>query len=159
MRTDSHVWPKLVVLADCLCAEITASVPPVCFCGVLPGGQLVLDWCGCDGDACGMAWVRITGIVPNLGSATATTVCLTTLRATIEVGIARCAPTLDDQGNPPGVAEQLAAAEQQAADMAAMLRAILCCDGIDQHAVGLAAYSPFQTGDCLGGTWTFTVDE
>ena len=51
-------------LASCLCSTLAnaaeaGEVPAVCFCGVIPGSDAVLDFCGD-----GQAWVRLAGIVP-----------------------------------------------------------------------------------------------
>src|SRR5688572_16405444 len=39
---DDVIWPLMVRLRDCLCAELTQSglLPGDCFCGVLPGDQV-----------------------------------------------------------------------------------------------------------------------
>lgn len=167
-RQDVRFWPQMVLLADCLCAEIAASgLPGVCFCGVLAGDSVPLDYCTeCDGGGCGMAWVRLSAVTPLGSEATATTgtgtfnTCTMPLVATVEVGIARCAPMPNEDGEPPTLAEQLDAAQLQAADMAASVRAIRCCEGIDQKALVLAQWVPLgPDGGCLGGVWSFTTQE
>lgn len=153
----------MLVLASCLCREIAeAELPDPCFCGVIPGQAVPLDYCapcGSRGGKCGMAWVRLAGVAPAnfTGTSGDITRCATPLQATIEVGVARCAPTgsLDSL---PTMADQLAAAELQTADMAAALRAIRCCT--DNGDIAVTAWAPFgPTGGCLGGSWNFTLYE
>jgi hypothetical protein len=169
VNDDTRFWPGMVLLADCLCQQITDSgLPPVCFCGIIPGDAVILDYCtSCDGDACGMAWVRLVSAGPLIGSPmavgaanTGVNTCATLLVATIEVGIARCAPMPDDDGAPPTMADQLAAAELHAADMAAVMRAIVCCPGLDQRNMLLLDWAPIgPEGGCLGGRWQVMVGE
>jgi hypothetical protein len=158
MREDTRFWPLLTDLASCLCAEIAASqLPEPCFCGILPGGIVALDYCEeCDGK-CGMAWVRLTTITELRSEQVQdSSKCTQPLRATVEVGIARCAPTGDESG-PPTMAEQLDTARLLLADQAAVLRAIRCCTG---RMFTLGTWTPMgPQGGCVGGAWTVTFEE
>lgn len=152
---DAQVWPLLTDLASCLCREITdAGLPEPCFCGVLPGAQVALDYCtSCDDGRCGMAWTRLAAILPVLSETPVPRRCQVGLVISIEAGVVRCAPMPDDDGNPPSMAEQFEATALQMADQAAIQRALLCCSGIEAPVLG--AYQPLgPLGGCVGGSWT-----
>lgn len=159
MKDDTSFYPLLVELATCLCAELeSAGLPTPCYCGVLPGQVVPLDYCGECGERCGMAWVRLATIGEELSltgeQVRRTSRCAVPLQATVEVGVARCAPSPDDLGNPPSEAAQLAATQLQMADMAAALRAITCCSVADY---ALGTWTPAgPEGGCLGGSWLVT---
>lgn len=160
MIDDPLVWPLLTDLASCLCRQITElGLPEPCFCGVLSGDSVALDYCQPCGVKCGMAWVRLAGIVPQ---STGTQIsrsargCPAQLEVSVEVGIARCAPVADARGNPPTMDAQLDAARLQAADMNAARRAVQCC--FDGDAT-LDAWAPLgPQGGCIGGAWLVTVE-
>lgn len=160
---DTVVWPLALALAECLCTAIRGrNLPEPCFCGVIPGNQVALDYCtDCDSTACGMAWVRVAGIAPRLsavGMTAPSTNCNVALEASFEVGIVRCAPMFGPDGAPPSLAAQLDAARLQMADMAAALAAASCCfKGRDVRLDGWAPIGPL--GACLGGAWMVTVGE
>jgi hypothetical protein len=158
---DFRIYPALVRLAGCLCAEIEASgLPSPCFCGVVEGTEANLD-CGSCEDGCGAAWVRLGDGFPTLDGTTLdpTATCLSQFAFTVEVGITRCFnPFSDSEGHGQGVAEHLEATRTQLADMAAMLRAINCCFANGEETYNLGQYSPLPfSGGCGGGTWTLVV--
>lgn len=168
MRPDTMFLPQLTRLASCLCAEIARSdLPEPCFCGVLAGDNVPLDYCSPCEDSCGMAWVRMTTALSTTsiasspfatGAGAGGSGC-GVLEASVEVGIARCAPGPDSDGNFPTMADQLAAVELNMADAAAALRAIKCCftNSRDYTVVNWLPFGP--TGGCLGGVWTLTIYE
>lgn len=165
MREDTDVFPLLEELLDCVCREIVASdLPPVCRCELMPGTQVVLDFQGSCGEACGQAWVRLVAIgagaaFPDIGTPELAR-CGTTLAAAIEVGISRCEPsgeTLGQRYTPPTAKDQHDAVRLYMADMAAMRRAVVCCfaekyeDVVD---VAMGVYSPLDSaGGAGGGAW------
>lgn len=174
MIDDTVAFPVLEALAACLCQEIAAAdLPEPCFCGVLAGQLVANEHCGsedCAGDGCtgGQAWVRLAGVYPSSqfpvqdqDQAT----CATLLAVEIEVGVARCAPVVSDEGgamegDAPTLAQWHATTRLQMADMAAMRRAVLCCLGARSRDYLLGAYAPFgPEGGCVGGIWTVTVAE
>lgn len=170
MIEDTLVYPTAVAMAACLCAEIEASdLPTPCFCGILPGSSVTLDWCGgnqCTGSCGGQAWVRPGEVYPSSifpqpdvtpGN------CDSPLAFRLEVGIARCIPTGSNNPvagfTPPSLAEQLEAARLQLADMAAIRRAIQCCLGADEDLdYVLESYTPLNPqGGCGGGSFTVVI--
>lgn len=163
---DRVVWPVMVSLAECLCTQITGSgLPEPCFCGILPGGEAAYDYCdSCEDGTCGQAWVRLAQAfpssafpVPDVGRGT----CASPLAFELVVGIVRCAPSPDDQGNPPSLGDQFATSQLVVADMMAMRRAIMCCAQAQKgRDYTLGFYLPVgPEGGCVGGVWTATFSE
>jgi len=158
---DFRIYPAMVRLAGCLCAEIQASgLPTPCFCGVIEGTEANLD-CGSCEDGCGAAWVRLVDGFPTQDGVTfdPNATCLSQYAFTLEVGITRCfSPFEDSEGGQPGVAAHLEATRIQMADMSAMLRAIKCCFDNDEQPYNMGQYQPIPfTGGCGGGTWNIVV--
>lgn len=158
---DTSVYPTMVSLRDCLCAELEKSdLPTTCFCDIMPGtsdGFIDVD---CDGDdnCGGSAWVRLVNVFPSsrlpeqeigLGGGTF-------LAAELEVGVARCITAIDDDGTAPDAVTQHMDTRLILADMAAMRRAISCCfRGRDREEDWmLGAYTPLPgLGGVGGGSW------
>ncbi len=158
---DFRIYPAMVRLAGCLCAEIEkAGLPAPCFCGVVEGTEANLD-CGSCEDGCGAAWVRLADGFPTLDgiSPNPNATCLSQFAFTLEVGITRCfSPFADAEGHGQGVAEHLDATRIQLADMSVMLRAISCCFGDAKETYNLGQYQPVPfDGGCGGGTWSVVV--
>lgn len=141
-------------LSECLCNEARLRDDGLCFCGILPGGDVVYDYC----DRGGEVYVRLAGITPMLDEFNE---CVARYEVNIEVGVLRCPLYLDEDGAAPSEEEQAAAAIQQYADMSMMHKAIMCCDlGVD-YPLRIGAYQPVGPAEgCLGGFWlaTWTVD-
>lgn len=150
-----------VDLATCLCRLAAEEGTEFCFCGVLPGDAVVADYVGmCEG-TCGMAWVRMTSAYPaaavgrpneQVGN------CGVLLGVEFEIGMLRCFPSGDNDGEPPTMDEQLAAAVRQHDDMLLMQRAIMCCPSLGAKDYILGAYAPTgPMGYVYGGGWTLMV--
>jgi len=143
----------LTDLATCLCAQIlTDGLPPTCFCGVVPGDQVALDYAGDCDDVCGMAWVRLVSAYPSTSVGQPVERpgnCGMGIGIEAVLGISRCIP-LGENGEPPDPIDLAAAAVLQQADMMAMWRAIACCRASKDWAIG--AYTPFgPQGGLVGG--------
>jgi hypothetical protein len=149
----------LAELAGCLCNQITTDgADPVCFCGVVAGDSVAVDYTTeCD-DACGMAWVRLVTAVPANGFGIQNTNagnCGSALGIDIEMGMARCFP-VPDGGEPPEVSAHLAVTAQVNADMMVMRRAIACCPGSRDWVID--GYTPFgPQGGAVGGFWNLSL--
>ncbi len=154
------VWPRLTALRDCLCE---AANPQLCQCTVLPGELVSIDYCTeCSGGVCGQGWVRLESAFPSTvfpmqdTDATLGRSCGKVLAITVELGMVRCAPVGDAQGNPPSTDQWEAASIQQMTDMAAMRTAIQCC--FPHELTVLGAYTPVgPAGGCVGGHWSVAV--
>jgi hypothetical protein len=169
-REDPSIYPALVALSGCLCNELAASgLPTPCFCGVLPGANVPMAYCGecvagvSDANGCGgQAWVRLEQVFPSVIFPTPAenTVCNTGLVASIEIGVLRCMQVIEESGEAPSLDEQVRATRLQLADMQAMRRAVLCCDwrADSDLQLLLTSYTPVgPEGGCVGGTWSFMV--
>lgn len=168
VREEGALLPVITELAACLCTELEAAGFTMCFCGLMPGGEVPLDFCGneCDTEGCGgQGWVRVISVFASndFPIPSESPVCGTGRAATIEVGHAMCAPTPDDDGNPPTVTQQYEATFRQMASMDAMWRAIACCFASSRSKADksyiLGEYTPIPAGGgCLAAVWTLTVE-
>lgn len=156
------VTTLLTTLAACLCEQIRADeLPEPCFCGVLPGERVAVDYINLCEEQDGMAWTRLAlsypasavGVVnQNLRN------CSGGLGVEIEIGIMRAAPTMTEDGEPPSAGDQLASVELQMDDMLAMRKAVACCSALDPYDYILSQYRPSgPLGYALGGTFTVMV--
>lgn len=153
----ASVWPLLDRLRQCLCDQIVLDgLPQVCACSVLPGGPGLYDFA-----IGGQAWVRLVTAFPSTNFPAADTLsgCAAPLAYQVEVGIVRCAPQMDEQGNPPPVMEQTEAAIYQMGDLAAIRKAVQCCFAKDDYIYRLGSYTPIMLGDALGGAWTVYIGD
>lgn len=152
----SAVWDRIQDLHSCLCATFETNGPPLCFCGVVPGSEVALEYQGDCDDRCGMAWIKVLAIYPAkvLGAvATDPNNCLMGLGVDLEIGAMRCLPVGDADGTPPSTEELREATEQQVKDMLSVREAMICCQGATEWIMG--ATNPFGPA---GGTVGFTVE-
>lgn len=128
-----------------------------------PGaGPPPADWCcrhtGPDGtDGEGMAWVRLVRRYPSTRFPAPDTTparCGASWAVDVELGVYRCAHTLDDQGNPPTAAEMTADALMVNDDAHSLLRA--ACRVRWPYVIG--AWTPLgPSGGCVGGAQLLAV--
>ena len=161
MTYDTTVFQKLALLAECLCGTLVRhGLPEPCFCGLMPGAEVALDYLGNCENQCGMAWVRLDVASPTTGIGVVSEQvnnCSSTLGFDVEVGIIRCMPAGDD-GEPPAQDVLLAATDLQVADMMAIREAMACCPDMGDFILGI--YQPYgPTGLAFGGFWTGTYAE
>ena len=157
MVDDTLVWPLLEGLAAELKEEIERSeLEEPCFLGVLPGAGIAYDYCTPCSTAgkCGMAWVRLALITPQVDPRIGSSRCGDILNPSIEMGILRCHKTLMDNGAPMSMEYQESKTRAQMAEMAAILRVLLCSDVVKELDVTLGGYTPIgPEGGCVGGAW------
>jgi hypothetical protein len=167
---DLAVLPILESALACLCTELDRSPGGIpCFCSVVPGDQVAMDFCDCSDAAkgCGMAWVRLdqsfvgSSIFNSIYSRTALNVarCVPLLSHRVQLGVTRCMAGMDSEGNPPSDIDQHEAARIQMGDYAAMIRALNCCFPYDKRREFLfERYIPMgPQGNCVGGYCYFTI--
>jgi len=150
----NQVTVAITELATCLCAQIiTDGLPPVCFCGVVPGAEVALDYAGDCKDACGMAWVRLASSYPSTAIGQPSILpgnCGVGIGFDVEIAIMRCIEAGDADGSPPEPGVLAAAAVLQYEDMLAMWRAVACCRQSKDWIMG--AYTPVgPEGGLVGG--------
>lgn len=138
--------------------------------GCGPGKSFIADGASVPAEDCcdGIAWTRVGDIQPTSGDSNPYAE-MRNLPAgpsghdiTIEVGIMRCTPILDEQGNPPPSVEYTEAAKLNASDRLAMRQAVLCDWPADLVAANCDGYipsnwTPIEAGGCGGGYMTITV--
>lgn len=152
--TPPRIAVALLELTECVCAElVTSGGGPTCWCGLYPGASVSWDYCGeCNGDKCGMAYVRLAGISPYeiFPFPAVDDRCSRPLAWGVEVGVLRCMPQLSEGEllDPEGMAE---VSVVQALDARAVWTALKCC-GID---IAVETWRPLgPNGGCVGGAWT-----
>ncbi|MET8352642.1 hypothetical protein [Micromonospora sp. NPDC005206] len=155
---DDVAWPVAVRLRELVgdaLAEALGGAPAVC--AVVPGRDVAIDSC-CDGQA----WVRIVRTYPVLAGD------FPNGRGTplgagndpgafwaveLGAGSARCAPSPDDQGNPPTGAELERSAAELADDAGRIRRAVLCelqkVESVEDVWIGEQS-SVGPSGGCVG---------
>lgn len=160
---DTMLLPVLDQLRLCLCSSLDEADAGGCFCGLYPGPTVAADFCSCDstGGGCGMAWVRLMRIFPSTVFPTQDSTlnnCGGRLAAQVEVGIYRCQPTVENNGQMDPV-KLVAAAAQLTEDAMLMRKAIVCCAEQFKHRdFLLGQWQPAGLGDCGGGTWSLFVE-
>ena len=134
--------------------------PPVCRSAVYPGAQAVWDQCGpCDADCMGMLYVRSDvafpfEVFPNVA---ADGRCALPMAHQIELGIVRCAPMMDDEGEPPAPDDITDAALGLLGDQRA-LRVAISRLGSDKVRALVNWQPQGPQGGCVGGSWAVIVD-
>lgn len=155
-----RIGPILTDLLDCLTVALVECGAPACSYFLSAAPTPAADSC-CDcGNGEGQAWVALQSIAPQNADLNVAP-CGFEHLATVQVGVLRCAVTLDDRGNPP-TPEQLSAEALAIWRDAALIReAILCCFGDvhdDRGDYQLGQWVPFPPqGGCIGGAHTVTI--
>ncbi len=153
-------------LLACLETALAAGPNPVPAQYVmLRAGEEVTPLLGTARDECceGLGWVRIASVsgVRQLGESD-NVFCFQRERTlTLELGVARCAPSAPTSGVPTED-QWTNAALQLDADMGAMEAAVCCAfndlDGSAAEEVSVGDYRPFGVdGNCIGGRMTVMI--
>lgn len=163
--TTQPVKPPLPWISDlalrlrtCLCDALVDNPP--CWCGVWPGSEVPWDHCGeCDGGSCGTAYVQVTNAFVSSEFPFPDTEgrCYAPMAYELTVGVVRCIPVADEEGNLPSSGEILSSFLTNLDDQQAVWKAIQCCMGKDvTHTLG--SWEPLgPQGGCVGGQFTVTV--
>ena len=154
---DVRIMPGLMALHECLCAELERSgLAAECDCVLLHGSS---DAVAPPVVGRGYAWVGIQSIFPSKsfpGPDSSLSNCPAPLAALVTVGILRCFQVRATGETPT---EMLTYMDKQMADMAAMRRAIVCCNEQMGDMV-LGMYTPMgPSGGVYGGNWSLTIGE
>lgn len=148
------IFSRLDDLRTCLCAQIELDdLPSLCFCGIVPGSEVAVEYQGDCTDRCGMAWIRLASLYPAVSVGQVSTQmgnCGNMMGVDVEVGVMRCMPVGGYDGLPPTPAQLRAATELQVKDAQAIWKAVVCCQGSDDWIIG--QYRPFgPDGGIVGG--------
>lgn len=159
--------PLVTGVGQCLIdalAETSAGVPDR-QCLLLPTQTIPWDNCDCGGQlALAIQSVYGSTRFPQAAEAKDWSHCGPPWQvAQVMVSVTRCVPAIDEQGNPPSCADELAAALVLEDDRTAVRQAIACCltSLKDAHTIGAWALNPSVTvgesGGCAGVETTFLV--
>jgi hypothetical protein len=153
-------WSEAML--DCVCTALTErGQGPTCWCGLWPGADVAWDYCGeCSDDGkCGMAYLRPDIAFPysTFPFAEPDTNCKRPIGYRFEIGVVRCMPTMNEDGELPSEAEIREATLGLMLDQHALLCAIRECRA--PGLVSLEGWTPAgPEGGCVGGAWTIFVD-
>jgi hypothetical protein len=160
---DTVLLPILDAVRETLGTQLASTLGgEACYLSIVPGQQVVADWCSCGGRGCGgQATVRLTDVYPSSErfpspDGTTKTACVVVLAAVIEVSVLRCVPRPKDRATVTP-AEQTTAALVAADDAMAMAKTLACCPQVQDRPNVLGRWTPVDSGDCGGGKMTVTV--
>jgi hypothetical protein len=158
--TKLMTWSSAML--TCVCEALTEmGQGPTCWCGLWPGAEVAWDYCGeCSDDGkCGMAYIRQDIAFPysSFPFADSDTSCKRPIAYRFEIGVIRCMPVMNEEGELPSVDEVMATTLGMMADQHALLCAIRECKGTGL--VAIEGWTPFgPESGCVGGAWAIYVD-
>lgn len=143
----------LHALISCVCEELEKSEAPVCVCSTTIGSPMIATCCECEADKNGELWGnflrlyrgdRQTGaeVQPRKPCAPANWV------AQFQITLARCFPTIDENGELPSAEDQSDSARSLHADVAAFRRAIHCCQDTEPATLEAINVQTEPSGGC-----------
>lgn len=119
---------------SCVCEALAAAERPVCVCSTTIGQPVIATCCECRRGVSGELWARLVRAYRlgrnggGLPDAVAQKPCApSNWAAEFQITLARCYPTITDEGEIPDPEEQAEAARNLAADVATIQRAVSCC--------------------------------
>lgn len=156
-RPSDKINDALVEFTGC----IGSALPDICSYGLTVGDSYVPfdpdedEGCEEGEAACSQVWVRVVTIspvsTPSFGND-----CSTVMRLTLEVGVLRCFPVIEE-GEAPTTSQVLEAATESIDDMNQIYCAAMNCEVWD--AITAGDWNPTgPLGGQYGGIWSFTVD-
>ena len=151
----------LSALRDCICEALAKDGQgPTCWCGIWPGIEVAWDYCGdCGNGTCGMGYVQPGIVFPysTFPFADTESNCSRPLAFQVEVGVVRCMPTMDEDGELPSESEITDTALGMVLDQRALFCAIRDCQA--RGLVVVEGWNPAgPSGGCVGGAWSIYVD-
>lgn len=161
------LWPFLVTLTSALDEVLEEYGAATCRTFIAPGASAPWDvCCSCSREHEGQAWVAVQRYAP---AGTFPSEALLPLRcgpdqyvASIDVGVLRCASTVDDAGNVPTVDQWTEEALKVSRDRTLVQYALLCrfAEEADLYPGGIAlgGWVPLgPQGGCVGGQTSVSV--
>lgn len=157
MAPQRETWNRLNLLLDEVVEALDAACIPVSSQSIEPGPP---SWSNCCDD--GHAYIRIVRMhmVDPFPSQSRNPTHCRNIGALVEVGVLRCAPTLDNQGNPPKPEQMTMSALEQTQDMS-VIHSVLTSHNPawSSNPVVLDTWVPLgPTGGCVGGAWQAWID-
>lgn len=143
----------LKALVACVCTALEDSEAPVCICSTTVGNPMISTCCECDSGQSGELWgnfVRLyRGDRISGGEVQAQRPCApANWVAQFQITLARCFPTIDESGEIPDSEDQAQAAQGIHADVAAIRRAIHCCQETEPATLEAINVQTDPTGGC-----------
>ena len=132
---------------------------PLCTAAVFPGVEVPWDYAGDCGSTCGFAYVRLMtsfpyDVFPQPAFAAS---CINPPAHQLAVGIIRCLPVMEDDGDPPSPDDISANALDRFKDQRAIRSAII---KVQPRGSMLGAWQPLgPLGGNVGGEWNVYVPE
>lgn len=161
LRRDRLSWPLLNALCTCTARQLGIIGRPVCeFPIVFGASPPPADNCSCtcDHGGQGTAWARL--VSEDAAPTGPVGACDTPWNVTIETGVYRCWPTLDQRRQPPTSDDYTKATAGLVDDAAALRRGLSCCTWIAEKDIpwSRAQITPLgPSGGCVGVTLTATI--
>lgn len=155
-----ELWGQLVALLECLEGTLDANDAPAIRAFIAPGGSPAWDVCCVEDGAEGQAWIQVVEVAPTDAFPTPQTGVMRCdfgeWSVTVNVGVLRCASTVDDNGSPPDADTLTEEAWKVQRDRVLIDSAIRCCflggDDPDIEAFVIGSWTPLGPGGgCVGG--------
>lgn len=151
-------WQVLDGLRTCVATQLITTSRPVCNLPIIWGSSPLPAQrcdCTCDNGGQGEGWIRYTALtnIPGPGRSPYGACPSPGWDAQIEVGVWRCALTLDDAGNPPSDGDYDDHTQLMLDDVRALTRAWECCSWWSDARVDrvLNTVTPVgPSGGCVG---------
>lgn len=160
IEDDTKIYPILAELSACLCAQIPEET---CFCGIIVGNDIPLEYAGlsCDSE---IAYVRLIGAYPSVDfpEQDATASCVSLMAYSVAVGIVRIWDNTDEDGGPRAAEDVAELSRLMLSDMAKIRRTIQCCfgDKFEDIEYVVGAYTPLSgVQGVAGGEQLVTIQE
>lgn len=154
---DTTFGPQMNNLLMTLTDAFDTCGSPVCrsFLTAAAPQFVPIDTCCLCSTGEGQAWVAVGRVSPMNQTQQGTIPCITNFQAQIQIGVARCAATVDDMGNAPDPDLIGVQALQALVDRKTMYSAIygwMDDQDIDPHDVIIGDWLPSVQGGCQVGT-------
>lgn len=153
---DTQFGPQMNNLLLALDAAFTTCGRPVCraFLTAATPQYVPLDTCCNCSSGEGQAWVAVGRTTPMNQTTAGLIPCITNFEASIQIGVARCAATVDSQGNAPDpdlIGIQALAAMRDRKTMYSAIYDWMNTQDIDVHDVTVGDWVPSVQGGCQVG--------
>lgn len=155
--SDTTFAPQMNNLLIALDNAFDTCGRPVCraFLTAAAPQYVPIDTCCLCSSGEGQAWVAVGRTSPMNQSSAGLVPCITNFEAEVQVGVARCAATVDSQGNAPDpdlISTQALAAMRDRKTMYSAIYDWMNTQGIDIHDVTVGDWLPSVAGGCQIGT-------
>lgn len=154
---ERELWNQLTTILNTAVFAVSGCGVPVSKIAIV-NGNLAWDEC-CEGYLF-MRIVRTDVVDPFPQAAQTPSICAATLGTLVELGILRCAPMMDDNGNLPSDAVQSAFALEIIIDKSILFHVIRDYNPAwSNYPLAISGWTPMgPEGGCGGGAWQFWIN-